>query len=397
MKKITLLTTKYSDNKEDAWLTNELAYSLRDDGHEVSVIVFSWLPHEPNSGVKIIDGINVVRVKLPRVMYRKNMIFTALKILLFPLVAKWYIHKNIKKCDLLIANTPCVTIFGLSSFFRKKFNSKTYLVCWDFFPFYLKDLGLIKNNLVFKIFHYLEEKMYCSFNKIGCMTNGNIEFLLKNFPKVNRNSLQVLPLWAKTKNLSPINTLMVRDKYNLPHDSTVVIYGGAMSLVQELTNFIDLARVSSNKKILFLLIGNGTEKSKLEKIVENEKLDNVMFINYVPRDEYENVVRSCDIGFISLSRKLTVPSFPSKSLDYFKASLPILASIDSVTDFGNILENEIKAGLAVFAGDIDNLVSKLDILTSDRELRNQLGRSGRTYYENFLTVEHAKSTILQDG
>ncbi|WON76292.1 glycosyltransferase family 4 protein [Serratia sp. UGAL515B_01] len=397
MKKITLLTTKYSDNKKDAWLTNELAYSLRDDGHIVSVVVFSWLPNEPETRVKKIDGINVVRVKLPKIMYNKNMFFTALKMFLFPQVAKWHVHKNIKECDLLITNTPCVTILGLSNFFKNKFNSKTYLVCWDFFPFYLKDLSLIRNKLVFKIFHYLEEKMYRSFSKIGCMTKGNINFLLKNFPTVDKDKIQVLPLWAKTKYLLPIDVSMTRKKYNLPQDATIVVYGGAMSVVQELTNYIDLARESLNldKKILFLLIGNGTEKTKLEKIVADEQLDNVMFINYVPRDEYENVVRACDIGFISLSRKLTVPSFPSKSLDYFKASLPILASLDAVTDFGSILENEIKAGLSVLAGDTESLLSKLDILVSDRKLRTELGKAGRIYYENYLTVDYAKKMILE--
>lgn len=62
-KHIVLLTTKYADDKKDAWLTNELAYSLNEEGHNVSVVVFSWLKNEPVSFTKVIDGIKVIRVK----------------------------------------------------------------------------------------------------------------------------------------------------------------------------------------------------------------------------------------------------------------------------------------------------------------------------------------------
>lgn len=64
MKSLVLLTTKYAESMADAWLTNEMAYSFRDDGHSMSVVVFSWLRDDPKSSVKEIDGIKVIRIKL---------------------------------------------------------------------------------------------------------------------------------------------------------------------------------------------------------------------------------------------------------------------------------------------------------------------------------------------
>lgn len=393
-KDIVLLTTKYADDKKDAWLTNELAYSMSEEGSDVTVVVFSWLKNEPESVTKVIDGIKVIRIKLPAIFYNSGAIGTALKIFIFPFLARYKIAKEIKRCDLLIANTPCVTILGLSRFFRKRYGSKSFLVLWDFFPFYLKDLGAIRNKLFFGFFRYLEQLMYTSFDRIGCMTEGNARFLFDNFPSVSKEKVTLLPLWAKIKQIEPVDKIEVRKKYNLPPEGFVAIYGGAMSIVQELENILDLAAMYSKDEVAFVFIGKGTEKESLQKAVVTRGLRNVIFIDYIPREEYEHVVQSCDVGLISLSRKLTVPSFPSKSLDYFKVSLPILASLDSVTDFGDILENDVRGGYAVVAGDTAALKAKLDFLIENSALCAELGRNGRHYYEKNLSVENARSIVI---
>ncbi|EMM1154599.1 glycosyltransferase family 4 protein [Citrobacter freundii] len=394
MKNIVLMTTKYNDNKKDAWLTNELAYSIRDSGYKMTVVVFSWMPNDPETRIDNIDGVQVVRLKLPKWIYKKNILNTAIKIFAFPFFARAFIKKNIKECDLLIANTPCVTILGLSRLFKKRYNAYTYLVLWDFFPFYLKDLGLMRNKFNFKFFHFLEEWMYRSFDKIGCMTKGNIDFLEKNFKTIKKENMEILPLWAKTKKLKQLDRHKVRDKFGLPKDEIIIIYGGAMSVVQELENYLELAKRFQGKNVSFVMVGSGTEKERLKEIAETNNINNLRFIDYVPRDEYEELVGCCDIGFISLSRKLTVPSFPSKSLDYFKVAIPILASLDPVTDFGDILENKIKAGYSVIAGNMDELESKANILINYVDLRESMGKAGRKYYEEFLTVENAKNIIM---
>lgn len=396
MKNVVLLTTKYAESKADAWLTNEMAYSLRDDGHKVCAVVFSWLRDEPKSSIKEIDGVTVVRIKLWNFFYTTGFIGTALKVFLFPYWARIVIRKHVRECDLLIANTPCVTIVGLASFFKRHYKSKAYLVLWDFFPFYLKDLGVIRNKLFFGFFKRLESRMYRSFDRIGCMTQGNIKFLLENYPGVDKARVEILPLWAKIKTVSAVDRPKIRAKYNLPEGKVIAVYGGAMSIVQELENLLELARLSlqSQNDVCILFIGRGTERERLEAKAIEEGLSNVIFLDYVPREEYQDVVQACDIGLISLSSKLSVPSFPSKSIDYFKVSLPILASLDAVTDFGSILQNDIKAGYSVVAGDSNSLHENLTILASDPKLRAEMGLAGRSYYENFLSVENAKDKII---
>lgn len=396
MKNVVLLTTKYAEHKADAWLTNEMAYSFRDDGYNMCAVVFSWLKDDPKSSVKIIDGVKIVRIKLFEFFYTTGFIGTAFKVFLFPYWARIIISRHVDSCDLLIANTPCVTIVGLASFFKRKYKAKSYLVLWDFFPFYLKDLGSIRNKYFFGFFKNLEGRMFRTFDRIGCMTKGNIKFLMENYSRIDRSRVEILPLWANIKAVGPIDRGAVRLKYKLPVDKIIAVYGGAMSIVQELENLLDLAQLSlqAGDNVCFLFIGRGTERARLESSAQARDLKNVIFLDYVPREEYQDVVQSCDIGMISLSSKLSVPSFPSKSVDYFKVSLPILASLDAVTDFGVILQDEIKAGFSVVAGDNVRLHEKLGSLASDSALRKQMGDAGRRYYEAFLTVENAKKKII---
>ena len=396
MKSVVLLTTKYAETKADAWLTNEMAYSFQEDGNEMCVVVFSWLRDDAKSSVKMIDDVKVIRIKLFDFFYNTGFIGTALKVFLFPHWARFVIKKHVKKCDLLIGNTPCVTIVGLASFFKRNYKAKTYLVLWDFFPFYLKDLGVIRNKLFFGFFQRLESWMYRSFDRIGCMTEGNVKFLLENYQGVDASRVEILPLWAKIKSVAVIDKLIIREKYDLPKDKVIAVYGGAMSIVQELDNLLDLARLNLTVggNVCFLFIGRGSERERLENIAIREKLANVKFLDYVPRDEYQDVVQACDIGMISLSRRLSVPSFPSKSVDYFKVSIPILASLDAVTDFGSILQDSIKAGFSVVAGNSELLHEKLVLLSNNVSLRKEMGDAGRRYYEEFLSVENAKEKII---
>ena len=172
-----------------------------------------------------------------------------------------------------------------------------------------------------------------------------------------------------------------------------------MGKPQKLENILELAhRLQEYKNIKFLFIGNGTEKERLEIITKNKLLTNVQFFNQIPRSDYEILISSCDLGIVSLDERFTVPNFPSKTTDYFKLGLPIFASLDqcSAEDYGKFLTIEAKAGVYGQAGNINDLKQKFLLLYNDQNLRQKLGKNGRLYYENNLSVEKAYDTIMNE-
>lgn len=81
-------------------------------------------------------------------------------------------------------------------------------------------------------------------------------------------------------------------------------------------------------QIKFLFVGQGTEVKNLKNLRESLQLNNVVFKDFIPREDYEKLVSSCNVGIVSLDPRFTVPNFPSKTVDYLKLGLPILAAID---------------------------------------------------------------------
>ena len=394
MKQICLITTKYPQDLASPWLTNEMASSLRRGQCDVTVMALSWLKGDPPTSVGMENGVKVIRVKLPGIFYRQWLVMTALKIMLFPLFAMFHAIKHIKRCELLIANTPCVTIFGITWLFKLRYRAKTFLVLWDFFPYYLNDLGVVRNKFFFGILRLLEKTMYESFDQIGCMSERNIEFLADNYGIADRNKVMYLPIWAELKPQLATDKAALRRRFKIPEQGVIAVYGGAMTIVQDLRNLLALAGSDAGSRVEFVLIGNGTERASLEQQARAEGLVNVHFLAAVPRLDYESLITACDIGLVFLSHKLTVPSFPSKSLDYFKLGLPVLAGLDRFTDFGPILEDKAQAGYFAVADETDKLAGLLARLAGDEALRKRRGQNGRVFYEQEFDVDRARDLIL---
>lgn len=393
MKEVLMVTTKYHNDVNNPWLTNDMANEFKHRDINVTVLALSWNDIDPDSSDEIENGIRVVRIKLNKFFYRKNKIFTLFKTGMFPMCAmlKLIFIRNSLRPQLVIFNTPCVTILGLSTLCKFLFSAKTTLVLWDFFPFYLKDLGLMNGNVKFQFFKWLENKMYNSFDSIGCMSEGNKKFLLENFSKIQPSRLYNLPIWARTRDNKLIKDKGILSKYGLNTELVTFIYGGAMSIVQNLDVLIELARRMSDCQFVF--IGSGTEKSRLKLL--SSSLCNVHFLSAIPRTEYESLVAGCDVGMVCLSPNLLVPSFPSKTLDYLRTATPILAALDRGTDYGFYLENVIQAGIFAYSDDISTLEAKARLLVSSTKMRTEMGTKGALFFDENFTVSSATDAILK--
>jgi len=57
----------------------------------------------------------------------------------------------------------------------------------------------------------------------------------------------------------------------------------------------------------------------------------------LPKEDYDRMIASCDIGLIFLDHRFTIPNFPSRLLSYMQAGLPVLACTDPNTDIGKTI------------------------------------------------------------
>lgn len=396
MLNILCLLPRYYEEKNSSTLEKELVLELAKKNN----ITVATLSETRETYLKKIDNVEVFKINVgdyysPKVT-KIDKGLTMLKLpYIFGYNIKKYLGKN--KYDLIITSTPMLNNPLLMKKLKSIYNSKIMLIIWDIFPQNAIDLRIIKNKLLINIFSKKYNKAIELADYISCMSEGNQKYLSNKYPKA-LNKFFVLKNWAQTKEKPVFNKKLVREKYGYTENDFICIFGGNMGKPQKLENILELAKKSLiDKNIKFLFIGKGTERNLLENKVKNEKISNVKFLDYIPREDYELVTASCDVGLVSLDERFTVPNFPSKTTDYFKLELPILASLDScaAADYGKFLQDEVKGGLFALAGDTYELYSQLLKLKNNNELKIKLGKNGRQYYENELGVDKAYETIMK--
>ncbi|MGL5055778.1 MAG: glycosyltransferase family 4 protein, partial [Fusobacteriaceae bacterium] len=300
--RILFLLLDYSKDENHLGLYKELVYEYRDKGHEVYVATAIEKKYCIETKLEIELGINVLRIKTGN-MFGVSFIEKGITNLTLGNTFKKAINQNFKdiKFDLVIHHTPPITFTPVIDYFKKKYSTKSYLILRDIFPQNAVDLGIVKNTVLFQFFRQKESILYKKSDYIGCMSEGNIEYIKKHNPEVEVEKLHILKNWGKIKPKINIEKNKIRKKYGFNEKDFVLVFGGNMGKPQGLEFLLKVALEYKDKKdIKFLLVGKGNEKKKLESIKAKEKLDNVVFLEFIPREEYELLTGACDVGIVSL-------------------------------------------------------------------------------------------------
>ena len=132
----------------------------------------------------------------------------------------------------------------------------------------------------------------------------------------------------------------IRQKYGIPLEKKVFVYGGNLGKPQGIPFVIDcLKEFINNRDLFFLIVGDGTDYSMLENFFKEAKPKNMKLMKQIPKEDYDRMIAACDVGLIFLDHRFTIPNFPSRLLSYMQAGLPVLACTDSATDIGRVIEN----------------------------------------------------------
>ncbi|WP_276880749.1 glycosyltransferase family 4 protein [Anaerococcus tetradius] len=250
------------------------------------------------------------------------------------------------KFDIVIYPTPPITFYKVIKYLKRRDGALTYLMLKDIFPQNAVDLGFFsKKSLIYKYFRKKEKKLYEISDYIGCMSKANVDYLLKCNPNLDKKKVEIFPNSIEPVNLSidEEEKYFVREKYNLPHDKRIFIYGGNLGKPQGLTFLLNcIESIKSIDDIMFLMVGNGTEFEYIVKMKDELNLYNLRIMAKLSKDDFDKLVASSDVGIISLDHRFTIPNYPSRILSYMQSKLPILAITDNNSDIGlDIIENNM--------------------------------------------------------
>lgn len=248
------------------------------------------------------------------------------------------------KFDLVLYSTPPITLLSAVKYVKRRDGAKTYLMLKDIFPQNAVDLGMLSEKgvkgLFYRYFRRKEKKLYEISDHIGCMSQANVDYILKHNPEVLSNKVEICPNCVEVQDLrlTEDERIQMRDQYGIPQGKTVFVYGGNLGRPQGIPFVIDCLKAQGkNENAYFLIVGDGTEYRKLEAYIERANPTNMKLMKRLPKDDYDRMIAACDVGLIFLDYRFTIPNFPSRLLSYMQAGLPVLACTDANTDIGRVI------------------------------------------------------------
>ena len=399
---IIFLTMSNLTEVDSHGIYSDLMRKFRDEGHQVYVVS----PRERRTGEKTrlyeSSGVHILGVRTLN-LQKTNVLEKGIGQVLVEMQFKKAIKKHLGniKTDLILYSTPPITFPKVIEYLKSANPSaKTYLLLKDIFPQNAVDLGMMSTTglkgMLYEFFRKKEKRLYALSNHIGCMSPANVKYLLAHNPEITPDRVEVAPnslelIVESLESKDPKEEIM--HKYGLPLDKPVFIYGGNLGKPQGIPFLIQCLDANANREDChFVVVGDGTEYAKLESWHKTKQPKSVSVFRRLPKEDYDQLVRGCDVGLIFLDYRFTIPNYPSRLLSYLVEKKPIIAATDPNCDTGSIAEAN-GYGYWCPSNDVNAFTKCVDrMLASDIK---QMGEAGYQFLLNNYTVEHTYNAIMK--
>jgi glycosyltransferase involved in cell wall biosynthesis len=395
--RVLFLTLVYPTDANESNIYSDLMDEIASRGHEVIVL-------KPSEGLSAgqtswrgqIMIVTVRTGKVTKSSYMKKAINTLLLESRYRTAIKAIV--TICQPDLLVYSTPPITFLGAVRHAKKAFGCKTYLLLKDIFPANARDMGLIKRGgIVWSILRKKEQALYDVSDRIGCMSEANAQYIISNNPGIAISKIDVCPNSIRPTpevQVPRVDTYLM-ESYGIPQGSMKLLYGGNLGKPQGVPFIIEVLETAlSDDSLFFVIIGDGTEYRLLEDYMMRRKGSNALLLRMLPKSDYLSLLACMDAGLLFLNHRFTIPNYPSRILEYFDYSLPVLAATDTATDIRELVEGGA-CGLWSKSDDVVAMFDNIRRLRDDPELRRKMGRKGREMLLTRFTARISADVLLR--
>lgn len=344
---ILFLSISSFPHLSDHSLSTDLLQEFKSHGHDINIVCALDKNTANTTYLTVEEGCRIVRVKIGD-NKKANLIRKGITVITEPFK---YI-RAIKRFfgdiqfDLVIYPTPPITQAKVVAFVKKRDCAKSYLILRDIFPQGAVDIGVLKKNgckkIIYLYFRNVERKLYCISDYIGCLSQANVDYVLKNNLMLKREKIEICPnsIQVFDKSVNEEIRKVLRNKYDIPLDKTVFVYGGNLGKPQGIPFLLECLKAATDiPEAFFLIVGDGTEYNRIERYVCDGNQQNMKLIKKLPREEYDTLVAACDVGMIFLDHRFKIPNYPSRLLSYMQARIPVMAFTDPNTDIGKAIDD----------------------------------------------------------
>lgn len=392
-KRVLVFAGDFSTTEDDRWLIDDIVDEFVAQGALVDVLAFDNKRPRPRGVTRRNNG----RVRIISVGPEKALTGRLAKVL-SRLQSALLMHAQVlttlrgRTYDLAVFTSVAVLSAGLPRLLRARGRVKHLtFVLWDFFPVHQIEVNRLPSNAVVRFLKHLELFNFAKADTVAVMSPANEAFLRKYHPRFEGRTI-ILPPWARTD--SPVAAATPKAP------AFTAIFGGQLVEGRGVETIVQAAALLHQKgsDLKIVIAGDGSLRERMEELAASLKLQNIDFLGSIPRPEYRSLLATAHVGIAATVTGVSVPAFPSKIVEYCRASVPVVACLDPASDAGELLQ-EFGAGILLEANDAEGLARVLVELESS--YRNgtlvPMAKAARRLFESRLSSARAAEAILSDS
>lgn len=277
----------------------------------------------------------------------------------------------------------------------------------DLWPQALIDMGgLSEHGLAVRGMRLLERFLYRVAEHIVILAPGSENYLIARGVPKDRiayipNGVHLRNFGAKhdMRNHSAVSASpgeLAADAEDMVESAAfTVVYAGAHGPANSLETVLEAASLlASHPGIRFVLVGDGPSKASLLVRADKLHLENVIFLDPVPKEQMPDLLASADAALITL-RAIDAFAYaisPNKLFDYMAAGKPVLCAVPG--DMARLVQ-DTRAGIAIEPENPQALADAVvRLLETPAEERVAMGGRGRLLIQERYSREQLAKELL---
>jgi glycosyltransferase involved in cell wall biosynthesis len=367
---------------------------------DIEVTVITNHPNHPNGMLypgyvnrwltrELIDGIKVRRVKT---LLAANAGF-ARRLLnyLFFMVAALVSAVRVPKPEVVIATSPQFFCAVAGYLVSKMKGCPFVFELRDLWPESIITVGAMRPNFLLRLMEKLELFLYSRAKMIIALTDAfKVNLIRRRIPatkiQVIKNGVDLSLFSPREPQVHLKNELGAQGKF-------VVAYVGTVGMAHAVDKIVEMAELLENHKdILFIVVGEGSQKKAVQELVESRRLKNIKILPGVPKDQVLDYYALGDINLVTLKKAdLFRTVIPSKVFEIMAMARPILCAVNG--ECRQIIE-QAGCGLFVEPENVGEMAAVVLSLSQEPEDLSIMGENGRKFVEAFFNRNELATRYL---
>ena len=372
-------------------VTDIARHLSNDPGIDVDVIcgARSYLNGSVMSSSDTLDGIDIRRISYPD-WNRSGVSKRSLCNIVLALKSAWRLMTLPKYDVILVTTAPPFMPMAAYIVNKLKRTPYAYLV-YDLEPDRACRLGAVKcNNLPAKMLRKAQGKWLRASGKVVAIGRC-MKALIQDVYSVADSAIEVVPVGVDEASIrfasypvtSPSEPTRLR-----------VVYSGNLGRYHDFDTLLDCAKQLSPTDYEFLIVGSGAKKGHVEARVHDERIANVRCIDPLPFEEYERLLHSADVCFVTMEKGIEGTCVPSKSYSIFAAGRPTLAVASEASELAMGIRDH-QCGLVVPPGDKDALLAALREMRQSPEMLVEMADNARHAFLANYTISRTVNQLSE--